>query len=75
MNETIHLVTVGPARETPDEFHAYETREAALEWIEEQGVDTDELEQYTMPGGEHESVHTGEYPAPVYRLRELEVSE
>lgn len=55
--DTIYLVTRSRPHNPPHEYTAFDSREDALKYITGLGVDIDDLESYTDPGGEHQSAN------------------
>lgn len=66
MATELYLVTKTRPHEFPSELEAFETKEKALEWIEEQGGDTSESATYTVPVGEHEIFRGDEFNYAIF---------
>ena len=54
-SSTVFIAEYGYSHEPASEYRVYDDRGDAVRWLKSEGLDPDELEEYTAPGGEHES--------------------
>lgn len=68
--QTVFIATVADQHAPPNKYRVYEDRDEAVEWLIGEGLDPDELDEYTAPGGEHEAATIDR---TTYNIREREV--
>ncbi len=66
---TVFVATVGYPYEGPSETRVYAEREDAIEWLADEGLDPDELEEYSLP----EVYETATIDRNMFKLKEREV--